>query len=84
MSQSSTWKVGADAWVEFVRRHPELGYKTGFWQLHNFLRLHREALVAHDAIRLAKNKFWIANVERFCTVAFDCATGAMPVTKEAA
>jgi hypothetical protein len=59
----------------FVEQHPELGYKPGRMNFHNFLRVNRETLCRHDAIRLAKNKFWIAQEEKFCLVAFECATG---------
>ncbi len=68
------WAPALDAWAKFVQEHPELGYRPGFWQLHNFLRLHRDALVKHDAIRKARNKFWIANLQSFNSAAFDCAT----------
>jgi hypothetical protein len=76
MQVQTEWKVGPDAWADFVARHPELGFKSGRWPFHNFLRLHRTVLVKRDAIRLAKRRFWIAHVERFCAAAFDCATGA--------
>lgn len=75
MQSPTEWKVGADVWADFVDQHPELGFKAGRWPFHNFLRLHRAALVRHDAIRLAKRRFWIAHIERFSEVAFDCATG---------
>ncbi len=76
MQTQTEWRTGPDTWAQFVKLHPELGYKPGRWQFHNFLRLHREALVQRDAIRLAKNRFWIAHVGRFCSIAFDCATNA--------
>ena len=84
MQSSSEWKTGPDAWAEFVRRHPELGLKSGKWRFHNFLRLHRETLVAADAIRLAQRRFWIAHVERLCITAFDCASGKPPHQSESA
>lgn len=68
------WTTGCLAWDEFVARNPCLGYRPGHWAFHNFLRLFRSALLAQDAIRLARNKHWIAHVERFCSVAFECAT----------
>lgn len=76
MQPQTEWKTGPDAWAAFVQRHPELGYRPGRWQFHNFLRFHREALLGRDAIRLAKRRFWIAHVERFAVAAFDLATGA--------
>lgn len=75
MQSQTEWKVGPSAWADFVDTHPELGYRPGRWQFHNFLRFHREALVACDAIRLAKRRFWIAHNERFPRAAFACATG---------
>jgi hypothetical protein len=75
MQTQNDWKTGAGAWEVFTERHPELGYKPGKWQFHNFLRLFKDQLVAHDAIRLAKSRHWIAHVERFSNTAFDCATG---------
>jgi hypothetical protein len=61
-------------WVDFVHQNPEMGYRLGKRQFHNFLRLHRDALVAPDAIRLAKKRFWIGHTERFPAAAFACAT----------
>lgn len=69
------WVTGPEAWKKFVQEHPELGYRSGRMNFHNFLRMNRNILCAHDAIRLAKNKFWIAQEEKFCLVAFECATG---------
>jgi hypothetical protein len=75
MAEASEWKVAHEAWAEFCTRHPELGFRQGHWPFHNFLRFHRPALIAADAIRLARKRFWIAHRERFSTVAFECATG---------
>ena len=75
MYQPSEWQTAPEAWLVFVRRHPELGLKPGKWAFHNFLRFHRSSLVAVDAIRLARKRFWIAHVERFSQAAFECATG---------
>jgi hypothetical protein len=69
------WVTASEAWRLFVHSHPELGYRDGKWQIHNFLRLHRSALVEHDAIRKAKGRFWIAHRSRFLKVAFDACTG---------
>ena len=75
MQTEHGWTTGPDAWKTFTERHPELGYRDGRQQFHNFLRRHREALVKHDALRLAKRRFWVARQERFCELAFELATG---------
>jgi hypothetical protein len=80
MPSHHQWKVGPDAWADFIRHHPELGYRAGNWQFHNFLRFHRQALVAHDAIRLGKKRFWIVHSARFPLIAFECATGKLPAS----
>lgn len=77
MEQATEWITAADAWALFVKRHPELAYREGHWQFHNFLRNFREQLRQVDAIRIAKGRHWIAHRERFMRAAFDCATGAM-------
>lgn len=77
MHHPSEWQTGPEAWQEFVRRHPELGLKPGKWRFHNFLRLHKQALMHADAIRLAQRRFWIAHVDRLCVTAFECATGKL-------
>ena len=79
--QNTDWVLASQAWSVFAKRHPELGLKAGFWQLHNFLRIHREALLSCDAIRKARGRHWIAHLDRFALAAFDCATG-FPVGKE--
>ena len=78
--QNTDWVVGREAWAVFTQRHPELGIRTGWWQFHNFLRLHREALLACDAIRKARGRHWIAQADRFVEAAFACATG-FPVAR---
>jgi hypothetical protein len=75
---TSKWVTGADAWRAFTQQHAELGYRHGRQQFHNFLRHHRQSLIAQDAIRRAKGKFWVAHAERFCELAFDLATGHSP------
>lgn len=75
MNPNAEWQTGPDAWKFFTERHPELGYRSGKWQFHNFLRLFKTHLLAKDAIRMAKGRHWIAHIERFNEVAFDCATG---------
>lgn len=82
MQTDAAWTTGIDAWKQFVHKHPELGYRAGKWAFHNFLRYYRSSLVATDAIRLAKRRFWVANPSRFNAVAFDCATGRIPVGGE--
>ncbi len=75
MTPTSQWVPGHSAWTIFTEHHPELGLRAGPWQLHNFLRIHRDALVSCDAIRKARGRHWIAHVDRFVAAAFDCATG---------
>ncbi len=76
MQPNPDWTTGRQAWDEFVARHPELGYGPGRWPFYNFLRHHRDALRACDAIRLARHRFWVAHRSRFFRAAFDLATGA--------
>lgn len=82
MQPLTDWTTGYEAWQKFTERHPELGYKPGRMNFHNFLRFHRNVLVGVDALRIAKRKFWIAHVERFCAAAFDCAT-SLPRKRDA-
>ena len=77
--QNTDWVLASEAWSLLAKRHPELGLKAGFWRLHNFLRIHREARVSWDAIRKARGRHWIAHVDRFVEAAFACATG-FPIT----
>jgi hypothetical protein len=79
MESTSEWMTGPDAWEQFVKQHPELGYRAGQWPFHNFLRLFREALVARDALRKARGRHWIAHKQRFMLAAFDCASGGPAV-----
>ena len=79
----NNWKTGPDVWAEFVKQHPERGYKPGRMCFHNFLRLNRETLKRQDAIRLAKNKFWIAHVQRFNQAAFAISTGVFKAVEPA-
>lgn len=83
MQTRAEWVPGPEAWKLFIYKHPELGYKPGRMSFHNFLRYYREHLVRKDAIRLAKRRFWIAHVDRFCREAFACATG-QPLVQEVA
>lgn len=75
---SSQWDRATRTWVLFTERHPELGYSPEFWSMHNFFRRNGESLVNADAIRRAKNRYWIAHTERFIECAFACATGKQP------
>jgi len=74
MQPNHEWVTGHEAWTQFTKIHPELGYRDGFQQFHNFLRYHRDALVKRDALRRAKRKFWIAHTGRFNEAAFELAT----------
>jgi len=69
------WTTAHDAWRLFTEVHPELAYRGGAQQLYNFLRYHRDALVARDALRRAKGRFWIAHRGRFLEAAFELSTG---------
>ena len=73
---NSDWIVGPTAWEIFVNKHPELGYKPGRMNFHNFLRHAKGELVSMDAIRMAKHKFWIAHEKRFPLGAFEIATSS--------
>ncbi len=73
------WNTGPVIWNDMAKECPFLGLRPGRWAFHNFLRHHRDALVKADAIRLAKNKFWIAHRERFITTAFALITGQHPI-----
>ena len=77
---NSDWIVGPTAWAIFVNKHPELGYKPGRMNFHNFLRHAKGELVSMDAIRMAKHKFWIAHEERFSLGAFEIATSTLPIS----
>ena len=80
---NSDWIVGPTAWAIFVNKHPELGYKPGRMNFHNFLRHAKDELVNMDAIRMAKHKFWIAHEVRFPLGAFEIATSSMPFVRSA-
>ncbi len=71
----SEWQTGIQVWDTFTECHPELALNKGKWAFHNFLRPYRQALVKADAIRLVRNRFWLAHQDRFYETAFDCATG---------
>jgi hypothetical protein len=74
------WQKADQVWELFTQRHPELGFRSGRWAFHNFLRPHRTALVQADALRLARKRHWLAHVDRFCEAAFECATGKQPAS----
>lgn len=71
----SNWIPAFDAWQEFVKQHPQLGFTNTYWGLHNFLRSNRQRLAGADIIRKARNKFWLADTERFSDAVFAIATG---------
>ena len=73
----SEWRTGVQVWDTFTELHPELGLNKGKWAFHNFLRPYRQALVQADAIRMVRNRFWLAHQDRFYETAFDCATGRL-------
>lgn len=74
-SALSQWDTAHRVWDRFVTRHPELRYPRGRWGFVNFIRAFRQPLIDADAIRLARNKFWVAHEERFPSMAFALATG---------
>jgi hypothetical protein len=71
----SQWSEATAVFNQFVQLHPELHFKPGRWSLHNFLRTHKSQLLRVDAIRKAKNRYWIAHQARFIEVAFALSTG---------
>ncbi len=75
MHTKHEWVTGHEAWRQFTKIHPELGYREGSQQFHNFLRHYRDGLVKQDALRRAKGKFWVAHTGRFNEAAFELATG---------
>ena len=78
ITQEQQWSRANPVWDDFTKKHPELGLNKGPGAFHNFLRSYRQPLVNADVLRLARNRFWVANVDRFCEVAFECATGRTP------
>jgi len=77
---SKEWVVGGEAWAQFARENALLGLGSSQWQFVNFLRHAKAPLVAADAIRKAKNRFWICHRERFPVAAFELLT--RPVKRE--
>ena len=76
-TSQSQWVVGIHACARFASVHAELGYRPGRMNFHNFLRNARPELLRQDAIRRAKNRYWIAHIDRFPEVAFAIATGQL-------
>lgn len=76
---ASDWNTGVAIWNDFTGECQFLSLRPGRWAFHNFLRNHRDAMIQADAIRLAKNRFWIAHRERFMKTAFELLTGQKPV-----
>ena len=81
-SEKTHWVVAIEAWRKFVQAHPELGYRDGVWQFRNFLRVHKQQLVQQDVIRMAKRRYWIAQLPKFIEAAFDSCTGVVVRTRE--
>jgi hypothetical protein len=81
-SPQQAWLPATQAWLGFVQTHPELGYPPSRWGFHNFIRHHRQALKSQDAIRMVRNRHWIAHQDRFNACAFDLATGVSSVVIE--
>ncbi len=67
------WLTGSDAWQQFAKDHPELGYRGNIWSFHNFLRTRRNALLAAGVIRRATRGQWMVDSARFPAVAFELA-----------
>ncbi len=74
MQTEHEWRTGHEAWQQFTKIHPELGYRDGRQHFHNFLRHYRQGLIERDAIRRAKGKFWVAHTGRFIEAAFELST----------
>jgi hypothetical protein len=75
-TEVSEWGVAVEVWAAFVARHPELALRPGRWQLVNFMRRARPALLAVDAIRKANSRHWIAHRRRFNETAFEILTSS--------
>jgi hypothetical protein len=71
---TSDWGVALQVWDDFVVAHPELALRQGYWQLTNFMRKARPALLACDAIRKVNSRHWIAHRERFAACCFEVVT----------
>ncbi len=74
MQHEHSWVTGHEAWRQFIRVHPELGYRDGPQNFYNFLRRYRDVLVSRGVMRRAKHRFWIAHKQRFIEVAFEVST----------
>lgn len=74
--QQSEWGLAVEVWAAFVANHPELALRPGRWQLINFMRRARPALLACDAVRKVNSKHWIAHRDRFFVTAFEVLTCA--------
>jgi hypothetical protein len=71
---ASEWGIAGEVWASFCAHHPELGLRPGRWQLINFMRVAKHALLAGDAIRKARAGHWIAHRARFDALAFELLT----------
>jgi hypothetical protein len=74
-TSNDNWLNAFDLWHDFAHRYPQLGYRDNCWGLYNFLRVHRNSLLKAGVIRKARNKFWLADRNRFNDAAFALATG---------
>lgn len=61
-------------WEQFTSEHQVLGLRDSYYAAHNFLRRHRETLLAADVLRRANRRFWIVDANRFNAFAFDLLT----------
>ncbi len=68
------WVPLMTCWTQFCAEHQVLGLRDSYHAAHNFLRRHREALLAGDVLRRANRRFWIADSTRFSGFAFDLLT----------
>jgi hypothetical protein len=81
MNEHQNWVIGHEAWKSFTQARPDLRYSPSQFGFNNFLRYHRDSLVAAGVLRKCKNKFWVADTRHFNQAAFDAATGAFANTQ---
>ncbi len=72
---SSGWIAGADAWLSFARKHPELGIKPTNHSAVHFFRTHAPKLIEADVLRQTafRNRL-IADEARFDAAVFNLLT----------
>lgn len=73
-SATKHWQPFASEWEAFATRHPVLGLRPTYHGSVNFLRRHRDALLAADVLRRANRRHWIVDTARFDSFAFDLLT----------